>query len=764
MTEDKNNLDTLELSLVEEVDAVPSGDDASGSPKKVPKFSSVRQVAKTLGVNQKKNASKMFDAGDVIDGRYKVDRCLGVGAMGSVFLVNHTRLNKPFALKMIIPELAQRKDFVARFEREAAACSKLNHPNCISVTDFGHTDDGSLYLVMEYVDGIPLSDVVREGPVPLEDAMEYTLQVLSGLEHAHSKGIVHRDIKLENVMRCHLDNGDALMKILDFGMARAQVRANESPAITKRGVVMGTPQYMAPEQLRNKPADERSDLYSVGVLFFRLLTGKPLFRGESMIDILAAKLNQPAPTLSEVTTFEYPEVLETFFEKVLQRNPERRFASAREMMDALLEVRDEIRGRSTREFRAQGMKASAATEKAISSSPPRPRGTITIGDLFDRPFEDLAYWYTCGRNPARASWRNRIKALFKDRVGKLVMIRFVFLLMLLAIGGVAAVLIGMEYAIWPMTPSVPEAVSDRQDAGTADETSIVRSPETVDGPAINAAPVKRNPAQQVAKRESAADAPSTPAVVSDADADESAVGSDTDNQTAAAVQTEGPPAPLSGAQPAPLDNTLRAIEQDIQRDMCSKSVKQLSAYLQTPDANGGGGNYLLGRASMCLGKHKDALKFYQHAVAIDSGYRNDRALTEDVHQIVLSGKATDEGLVFMKDVMGEAALPMLTKFAGHAQRKSFRQKARDIVAEMGALDQVNLEASYDWDLNQAGSCKEKAEVVIKLKALNTQRAKLILMRARDMKEREGLFREKYIHACVRQQIIDAINTMDAVKE
>ena len=760
------------------------GDARRARPPLVP---SVRKVAKAIGVVDQKGAANMFKPGDMVDGRYKVVRCLGVGAMGSVFLVNHTRLNKPFALKMIIPELALRKDFVARFEREAAACSRLTHPNCISVTDFGHNDAGNLFLVMEYVDGVPLSDVVKAGPVPLMDAIEITLQVLSGLDHAHSKGIIHRDMKLENIMRCTLDNGDALIKILDFGMAKAQMRADENPAITRKGMVMGTPQYLAPEQLRSQPVDERSDLYSVGVMFFRLLSAKPVFAGETMVDVLTLKLNQPAPSLRTATSKAFPETLEAFFSKVLQRDPNLRYSSARDMMDALFQIRDQLKTGSSAppassyadELIPQmktGQVAAVMAEKiALSSAPPKPTNRpITLSDLFHRPIDDLVYWYTCGRNPKKASWGKRLSALFTDRIGKLVLFRFIFITMFLVIGALSAVVAIHRDSIEAFRPQwlTFESLSDTR-AGQATATGV--SPAAGESAGSQTMTIEEAAVLKAAADDAGADMQMADADSADDDVDTENTESvdtapDTVSQNDGALvdsAASAPPVetggegivPVGAAASLPPDDMLSQIRTDIEKERCTKAATQLATYLDTPHADIAGGNYLLGRARMCVGRHKDALVYYRKAVEANSAYRNDAVMTEDVRQIVLAGKATDEGLEFMGEVMGKAALPMLVNFAAHAQRKSFRQKSRKLVAEMGALDQVNLEASYDWDLNQTANCRERKEIVAKLAALESKRAKMVLIRARDMKERDGIFREKYTHACVRDDIIAAIDSM-----
>lgn len=282
--------------------------------------------------------------GKIIDGRYEVLERLGVGAMGTVFLVKHLRLSKLFALKVINPDLAEKPEFLARFEREAHACSRLHHPNCISVTDFGHTEDGSLFLVMEYVEGEALSDFARDTPTKIPEALEYTRQILLGLEHAHGMGLIHRDIKLENVLRCSKKKGDFLLKILDFGMAKPMIEDPESESITKRKTVLGTPQYLAPEQVDGKNVDERSDLYSVGICLYRMITGKIVFAGDTMLEMLRTKLKKPAPTLKDATGLDYPKELEAFIKKALRRDANKRFQTATEMLQQLEKVKAAVTG------------------------------------------------------------------------------------------------------------------------------------------------------------------------------------------------------------------------------------------------------------------------------------------------------------------------------------------------------------------------------------------------------------------------------------
>jgi tRNA A-37 threonylcarbamoyl transferase component Bud32 len=271
--------------------------------------------------------------GRTIDERYQVERQLGAGAMGAVYVVRHLRLGKRFAMKVIHGELAQVPEFVSRFEQEAKACSFLTHPSCIAVTDFGRAKTGELYLVMEYVEGEPLGDTLERGPLSLAEALTLTREVLEGLEHAHAAGIIHRDMKLDNVMRVEVGERLAI-KILDFGIAKVPVSGPDGK-LTQAGVIFGTPEFMAPEQAVSTQVDARADLYAVGVMLWRMLLVEPPLVAEDYVALLNKKLVEPAPALEEVAPGRFSPQLAAFVARALEREPGKRFATAREMIDAL---------------------------------------------------------------------------------------------------------------------------------------------------------------------------------------------------------------------------------------------------------------------------------------------------------------------------------------------------------------------------------------------------------------------------------------------
>jgi serine/threonine-protein kinase len=273
----------------------------------------------------------------VIDERYRLHEQLGEGGMGTVYRATHVLMDKPVAIKLIHGELAHIEEVVKRFEREARSASRLTDPHCITVTDFGRTGDGTLYLVMELLDGEPLSDrLERDGAVDPAEALRITRQILKGLEHAHEAGVVHRDLKPENVMLVtHGDESD-FAKVFDFGIAKLAHGAGAAEDLTQSGLVVGTPGYLSPEQALGEGADHRADLYAVGVMLFEMLTGKPPFGGESAMDVLSAHLTAPVPPLPERLASSAE--LDRLIERAMAKKPAERFQTAGGFLAALEEI------------------------------------------------------------------------------------------------------------------------------------------------------------------------------------------------------------------------------------------------------------------------------------------------------------------------------------------------------------------------------------------------------------------------------------------
>lgn len=231
----------------------------------------------------------------LIDGRYRVLARIGQGGMGIVYKVEHQRMGKIAAMKVLHRDLASDREVVRRFRREAEAVSRLTHPNTVQTFDFG-TWDGALYLVMEYVRGEDLGAIVRrDGPLPFRRAAPLFVQICGALAEAHELGIVHRDLKPENILVTRTKGGRDHVKVLDFGLAKLSER-EEAAEVTGRGAIVGTPYYMSPEQIRGEPLDHRSDIYSLGATMYRVLTGEPPFEAQSPVGVLTKHLtDEPVP-------------------------------------------------------------------------------------------------------------------------------------------------------------------------------------------------------------------------------------------------------------------------------------------------------------------------------------------------------------------------------------------------------------------------------------------------------------------------------------
>ena len=273
--------------------------------------------------------------GQVIADRYRVLRKLGQGGMGAVYLAEHVRMGMKMALKVIIPEKATSADAVARFTREAKNAASIKHPNVCSVFDFGETSGGVVYLAMEYIEGRTLTDVLRdEGAIAPQRAADILRQCADALQAAHDMGIVHRDFKPDNVMLTRARDAD-VVKVVDFGIAKAA--SGMSPGgvsgqtVTGTGLVVGTPEFMSPEQAAGVDSDPRSDLYALALVLFRMLTGKMPFSGSTPQESLAKRLTELPLRLGDaVPGATFPPQLQAVLDRALARDREHRYATVLE--------------------------------------------------------------------------------------------------------------------------------------------------------------------------------------------------------------------------------------------------------------------------------------------------------------------------------------------------------------------------------------------------------------------------------------------------
>jgi len=267
--------------------------------------------------------------GKRILGDYLIEKKIGQGGMGAILLAKQESLERYTALKIILPKFSSNENVVKRFFREVKLTSRLEHPNIVTIYNFGKSREGILFVAMEFLDGVNLDGVVRRsGPMPAERAVSISAQIASALNEAHGKGVMHRDLKPSNVMLVKRGGMDDFAKVLDFGIAKSiEEQGEDEPQLTMSGQILGTPAYMSPEQCSGKPLDARTDIYSLGVIAFELLAGKKPFMAESAIGFLQQHLMTPPPKLSSfLPAGQVPPQADAVFAKVLAKHADQRYA------------------------------------------------------------------------------------------------------------------------------------------------------------------------------------------------------------------------------------------------------------------------------------------------------------------------------------------------------------------------------------------------------------------------------------------------------
>ena len=280
--------------------------------------------------------------GKDVAGQFRIVQKIGSGGMGSVYKAEQPDMNRFVAIKILHPRYLSRPDLVSRFRREARAMSHLSHPNTARVFLYGQLEDGACYFVMEHLEGRNLAQLVRaEGPMEPGRAIHVMKQVCGALDEAHRAGIIHRDLKPENVFLTVQGGIQDFPKVLDFGLAKVtekQMRPG-SLVLTREGMVFGTPEFMSPEQARGKKLDPRSDIYSLGIILYELLTGKLPFDAKQSIEFIQLHVTaEPIPLSSRVEGASYPRGLESAVMRALQKEPDGRFDTAGAFAEALDKV------------------------------------------------------------------------------------------------------------------------------------------------------------------------------------------------------------------------------------------------------------------------------------------------------------------------------------------------------------------------------------------------------------------------------------------
>jgi serine/threonine protein kinase len=311
--------------------------------------------------------SSMLTPGSIIDGRYEIVGKLAAGGMGEVYRAQHVELGKAMALKVMLPELSNDPEFVTRFKREAIAASRIGQQNIVDISDFGRTANGRFYFVMEYLDGMTLSSLIhRQGPQPAERVLNIAAQASRALAAAHAQSIVHRDLKPENIMLLQRPGQPDFVKVLDFGVAKVSAGHGQG-GHTAIGMVVGTPQYMSPEQAKAIPVDTRSDIYSMGLIIYELLTGRPTFAAETPSMLMVKHVVEAPPPFEPGPLVSVPEELERLVFRMLEKEPANRPQTMEEVIEVLDTLWARIRSNDPSLKRSSGNFTPTATPHAPQS-------------------------------------------------------------------------------------------------------------------------------------------------------------------------------------------------------------------------------------------------------------------------------------------------------------------------------------------------------------------------------------------------------------
>ncbi len=308
--------------------AAPLGADAAAGSSTTP-----RAMTPPVGIPKQFNPAAL--TGQVLEGRYNIVKKLGEGGMSYVYLGEDIATKEQYAIKVLSPSLVKDGNAMARLRREAALGMRLEHPNVCHIVRLGETEDGVVYVVMPFVQGEILSDRNnRKGQLPLSEVVPFVQQIAAGLQVAHELKIIHRDLKPENIMITRNPDGTDRAVVMDFGLAKERKAGGELEKLTATGIILGTPEFMSPEQLRGKPLDPRTDVYSLTLMTYEMLTGKLPFEGKNQQEMMIARLRSD-PISIRTRRSDIPEAVDTVLTKGMARSADDRYPTAVEFAAAL---------------------------------------------------------------------------------------------------------------------------------------------------------------------------------------------------------------------------------------------------------------------------------------------------------------------------------------------------------------------------------------------------------------------------------------------
>lgn len=310
--------------------------------------------------------------GAILGGKYLIEYRIARGGSGAVYRAIQQPIQRPVAIKVMRPDLseAEQETFEERFLKEASQMGSLQHPNIVTVHDFGRTEDGACFIVMELLEGQTLKDALGSGPMSLEEGLDVCLQLTRGLRHAHRAGMIHRDIKAGNAMVMRDGDGRVQAKLLDFGL----VKCTDEVSVASPGVFEGTPHYVSPEQARGLSADFRSDIYSLGVLMYRIFTGRLPYYSRNPMSIAIAHIQEPFPLMCRrAPEVDVPEAIEAVVRRCMEKEPAARYPDATALFDALNDLRQQL---------TPALTSVETISMTVPEPPPRRRGLwLALGGL-----------------------------------------------------------------------------------------------------------------------------------------------------------------------------------------------------------------------------------------------------------------------------------------------------------------------------------------------------------------------------------------------
>jgi len=442
--------------------------------------------------------------GSVLAGKYRVDRVLGAGGMGQVVAAHHLGLDSKVAIKLLLPEMLAHKDVVARFAQEARAAARITNEHVARVFDVGTLDDGVPYMVMEYLDGFDLGEWLRrDGRLPVAQAVDFVLQACEGVAEAHGVGIVHRDLKPANLFCVSRPDGSFCIKVLDFGISKLSA-AGGSLSMTATAAVMGTPYYMSPEQMESaRDVDARTDLWSLGIILFELITGRHPFGGQTLPEVCFRIATHPAPRIREQRS-DVPPGVEAAILKCLEKRSTDRFSSVAELAASLAAFGGE-----------QGASSAARSRRvsSVTATADLPHRTVSFPDGEGYGLRSSQSLGGLGHTKRGGSRRTPV---------------------LLGITGVAVALVGVAAVLFAMNQSAPQPTLSAR-SPTADE----RVPDAAVTPGVALPPQS--------------DVPSPSAVLESASPAVAATREAPPNRMEKPRKTgSGPPDATRGGRPAPV--------------------------------------------------------------------------------------------------------------------------------------------------------------------------------------------------------------------